>query len=628
MEPIAEESRHPTDLLNIGLVVLVCAVLAWLRWARLDELLWGDPVHWLHEVSRVATGELPYRDYSFQYPPFTAFFFGWAFRLFGATFANGSILVNFWSFSVVLLCYSLTRFLLPAGLRFPVCFLLVCVCATSLTNFNLFSYRIYSPALETGAAGALLSLVGMLRALRNIGSSGINLAMIAAGSGIALLSKPEFALANLFALVLFAFLHRQFWWDIKMLAIATLPAAALYVWLARVVGLQNLLAGISGYGLATFACPWWPTGIGVFGVAAALGEALLIATVLSFPWRRDFHIRFGAAYRRMRMLAFPGALIFMAYIVIVNLEPLTSARSLSAKVMLILPTLLWTAPVLLPVMWTTIFLFLYLLVRALRGKLSGHAAELLLVLAFPVSMSPRTWFGSTQGVSADIAAACYPFLLVLGPYLLWSFLSKASPKIPAMLIVGCIVIAYGAARLLGGSFLFTDRNYRTLETVAGSVKISDYAPGIDIYRYVVSHTAPSDYVLEIPYGGGLNFASRRPNPIFDTMLFNMQIPPEYQRKDLERIEQRAPKLIIAQDAPRLGTNFSFGSPGNRACVCPRMVWIPDRPSWDPDYVYPLVDYIARNYHPAAKIGGKVILEQNQPFHVSQQPSGPCKFASN
>src|SRR5258706_658186 len=212
------------DSVNVAAIVLLCAIFSWLRWVRLDELLWGDPVHWLHEVSRVSTGELPYRDYSFQYPPFTAFFFGWIFRLFGSTFANASILVNFWSFSVVLLCYSLTRFLMPAGLRFPVCFLLVCVCATSLTNFNLFSYRIYTPALETGAAGALMSLLGMLRVLRNRGSSALNLAIISAGSGIALLSKPEFAIADVFALALFALVHRQFWWDLKMLAAATLPA--------------------------------------------------------------------------------------------------------------------------------------------------------------------------------------------------------------------------------------------------------------------------------------------------------------------------------------------------------------------------------------------------------------------
>jgi hypothetical protein len=51
--------------------------------------------------------------------------------------------------------------------------------------------------------------------------------------------------------------------------------------------------------------------------------------------------------------------------------------------------------------------------------------------------------------------------------------------------------------------------------------------------------------------------------------------------------------------------------GSRACVCPRLVWIPDRPSWDPAQVYPLIDYIARNYHLAARMGGKMILEVNQ-----------------
>lgn len=271
------------EVRNLTGLLLVCALFIWLRWAKLDELLWGDPVHWLHEVSRVAGGELPYRDFSFQYPPFTAFFFGWGFRLFGTTFTAASALINFWSLAVVLLCYRLTRFFLPPGLRFPACFLLVCVCATSLTNFNLFSYRIYTPALETGAAGALLSLVAMLRVLRSEGSSAGNIAGIAAGSAIAILSKPEFALAEICALLLFWLLNGRRGWNLKVIALSLLPAAVLYALVARAAGFANLRAGISGYGLATFSCPWWPTGIGAFGAAAALSEALLIAFGLSLP---------------------------------------------------------------------------------------------------------------------------------------------------------------------------------------------------------------------------------------------------------------------------------------------------------------------------------------------------------
>jgi hypothetical protein len=601
-------SSSPRERFDWVVLLLICAVFAWLRWAKLDELLWGDPVHWLHEFSRVAAGELPYRDFSFQYPPFSAFFFGWVFRWFGASFTTASLLVNFWSFAVVLLCYAITRLLLPAALRLPVCFLLACVCVTGLTNFNLFSYRIYNPALETGAAGALLSLLGMLRILRNPGANSLSLAMIAVGSGIAFMSKPEFALANACALVLFVFLHRQVRRNVTILTSSILPATALYVWLAREVGFQNLIAGISGYGLATFACPWWPTGIGVFGVAAALGEAMIVAALLSFPWRDDFARHFGAAYRRVRMLAIPGAIVFLSYIAMLNRGALTSSQSLITKVKLILPSLVWTAPVLLPVQWSVILLFLYLAWRGFRNRESR--SELLLVLIFPVVMSSRTWFGSTQGVTADVAAACYPFLLILGPWLLWSFLSKPSPHIPAAPVVAAIAIAYGLARLAGGASLLTDGNYRTLETAAGPVRISDYAPAIEIYSYVVAHTAPSDFVLEIPYGGGIDFASGRRDPIFDTMLFNLEIPPRYQQQDLQHMHLGPAKLIVASDSPHLGVNFSFGAEGNRACVCPRLVWVPDQPSYDPNYVYPLVEYIARNYHPVLRIGGKLILEKN------------------
>jgi hypothetical protein len=113
--------------------------------------------------------------------------------------------------------------------------------------------------------------------------------------------------------------------------------------------------------------------------------------------------------------------------------------------------------------------------------------------------------------------------------------------------------------------------------------------------------------LELPYGGGINFASGRPNPIFDTMLFGMAIPPIYQQLDLRLIRERKPKVIIAEDSPQFGTYFGYGLKGNRSCVCPRLVWMPDRPSWNPSIVYPVVDYILSHYRPAVKLGGKVIL---------------------
>ena len=614
---VSQTSRLPAaaNPANVALLLLLCAVFMWLRWKKLDELLWGDPVHWLHEASRVARGELPYRDFSYQYPPLAVFYFGWGFRLFGTTFTAAQILIDFWSVAVVLLSYFLMTFLLPRALHLPVCFLLVSVCATSLTNFNLFSYRIYTPALEMGAAGALLLALGILRHLRQMQPAGVNRAMIAAGSAISLLSKPEYALAACAALLAFVFVGRRFGFTgkpgLKLLVGSVLPAAVLYAWLAFIVGPRNLIAGVSGYGLATFACPWWPTGVGIFGVCAALGEALMVAALVSLPWRDRFAARLGAAYRRLCVLAVPGAIVFAAYVCYLNRVALTSGRPAIEKIKLMLPSVVWTAPMLLPVMWVVIALFFYLILRSF-SEARESTGELLVILTFPVIMSIRTLFGSTQSVYPDIAAACYPFLLILGPYLLWRFLSSVpaqgvTPAIPAAAIVSCLVLAYGAARIIGGASLLTGHNYRSLETEAGTVKIADHIPGVDIYHYVISHTSPSDYVLELPYGGGVNFASGRRNPAFDTQLFGMAMPPVYRQLDLQRIRERRPKLVIAEDSPEFGTYYGYGLKGNRSCVCPRLVWIPDRPSWDPDFIYPVVAYIAHNYRPTMRFGSKVIL---------------------
>src|SRR5258708_36305985 len=108
---------------------------------------------------------------------------------------------------------------------------------------------------------------------------------------------------------------------------------------------------------------------------------------------------------------------------------------------------------------------------------------------------------------------------------------------------------------------------------------------------------------EMPSG---NDDHGRAGSLLTTAVGHVPAPVQHQHSET------APKLIIAQDSPRLGTNFSFGIAGNRACVCPLLVWTPDRRSFDPDYVYPLIEYIARNYHPVARIGGKVILEPNPP----------------
>ena len=62
---------------SAALLALMCLFFMTLRWKKMGSLMWLDPAHWLNEISRLARGELPYRDFSFQYPPFVAFLYGW-----------------------------------------------------------------------------------------------------------------------------------------------------------------------------------------------------------------------------------------------------------------------------------------------------------------------------------------------------------------------------------------------------------------------------------------------------------------------------------------------------------------------------------------------------------------------
>src|SRR5207253_8804703 len=92
----------------------------------------------------------------------------------------------------------------------------------------------------------------------------------------------------------------------------------------------------------------------------------------------------------------------------------------------VLPSLLYSTPVLEPVLMVSIVAFLYLAWRVLRGQSTSPGdAGLLLIVTLPVVMGARSLFSTTQSIYPEVAGICYPFLLVLGPYFLWRWLNSA-----------------------------------------------------------------------------------------------------------------------------------------------------------------------------------------------------------
>src|SRR5262249_33776344 len=140
---------------------------------------------------------------------------------------------------------------------------------------------------------------------------------------------------------------------------------------------------------------------------------------------------------------------------------------------------------------------------------------------------------------------------------------------------------------------------------AGTVRLFGDDGSAGIYRYVVEHTSAGDGVLDLPYGGGINFAAPRRRPPFCMQFTQLRLPERDPRRGPAPFRRKPPAVFIADNAPEFGT--SYGYHGYMNCPCPRLVWQPDQPSWDPAAVLPVVPYIQDNYKPEKYFATKTIL---------------------
>jgi hypothetical protein len=627
IENVSDQRFSATDVRNLAVILCLCCVFAYLRWLKLDTLAWGDPALWLGEGQRAAAGEMPYRDFLWSYPPLTVLLLGWTMKLFGVAFPVAQVFVNLASLAVVLLGYLFIRPLLPRFLHLPVMACLMAIGSTSLMFFSLFSFLTYIPALQIGAAGFLLVLVGIVSYLRN---GKLNLPAwlsLAIGSFVAAFTKPETLLATSCTLGLLAAVDRNYWfrgkttadwfWHYSRVAAAcVLPVLIAYLWMGTVAGFGNMQLGITGYGLARTACPWWPTGLGAFGAAASLGEAAFVASVLSLTRRRQFFLRFRRAYYYALAIGFAGACLYSVYFFQTNWTLLTGSRPVMDKLWYSAPSALWSNAVLLPVMWSSILVWSWLFFRFIRSgaRLPNPGSIILLVLLTgPVAMSSRGWFNWHLGPTTTVPAICYPFFILLAPYLIWRFLGIAGPgadldkgirSLGGAAVVTLFVL-YAVLRVGAGyPSLLSNRPFRELNTLAGNIRLSNYAVDSEIYRFVLENSSPTDTVLDVPYGGGMNVATHRLSPLFTGQFEQLKVPDDLLEKDLARLRARPPKVVIAQNEPNYAVFY-----GLDGCTCafPHLVWVPPPSSVVPGKDFPAIDYVQQNYRVAKIVGSKLLL---------------------
>jgi hypothetical protein len=353
----------------------------------------------------------------------------------------------------------------------------------------------------------------------------------------------------------------------------------------------------------------------MFGAAASLGEAAFIAAALSLTRWELFVARFGQAYYRGLAAGFAGACLYFAYVLNSNWDLLSGRKSFGDKLWLSAPSTLWTSAILLPVMWSCIALWIYLIVKLLlsrRQKANGDFFTMVL-LTGPVAMSARGWFNWTLGIRTDVPGISYPVFLVLGPYLIWQFLALVgrSPDLDSgirsrpAIAVAALLTAYSLLRVVAAyPGQLSNGRYRDLSTMAGNVQITDYAGDSEIYSFVIENTSPDDTVLDVPYGGGINFAAHRLGPFFDTQFRHVNMADTFLQMDLEGLHRRPPRVVIAENEPNYGAIY-----GLEGCTCPfpRLVWAPRSSSVVPDKMFPALVDIQKNYRVAKVVGRKLLL---------------------
>jgi hypothetical protein len=281
------------------------------------------------------------------------------------------------------------------------------------------------------------------------------------------------------------------------------------------------------------------------------------------------------------------------------------------------PDLLSTSSVFRPVLWAMIVYWLYLLVRMFRANFATTRESFLLLLAVtvPVSLGLRSLFGSYLSPYPEVPAICYPFVVVLSPYLLLRWLRLPYrypdelrirvPTRPAYVAAG-MMVAYIAVRIIGGyPGILSDNRFTPLETPAGVVHVREGEVSRELVDYVMAKTSPSDPILEIPYGGGVGFATGRPSYSFTTLWRQGIVPERLQALDLQKLRDNPPKIVIASSQENFGSYY--GLMGVNACVFPSFAWQPNRPSWRPGFVYPAIRWIQENYRVDRRVGDWLLL---------------------
>ncbi len=269
---------------SASVVAVLYVAYLWCTWSFIG-IWWGDYGLWMHEVDRFASGQVPYRDFSWEYPPLALATYAMAARWFGSV-----VPVLLTVSAVICLGIFITYFALAHALV-DRALLTITVAGTLLTSVAYSSIEsetlasgMYTPAAPLGGLLILLGAFLCLRLMARVRfGTAVALGVVLA---LAVLTKQDFWIPSTCVL---AFAAARLWRAGHPAGVATLAVIFAGVLAAgigitvRAAGWENVLAGVTGYSAASEEAgrmlPSWERSVGQLVLFA--GFSLVVALCLS-----------------------------------------------------------------------------------------------------------------------------------------------------------------------------------------------------------------------------------------------------------------------------------------------------------------------------------------------------------
>ncbi len=495
-----------------------------------------DLTRWLFEIEKIGNHLYPYSDFTWQYPPFSIYFYGiWA-SIFGNTLISIKILNVLLGIFIFYLTYSIVNTEIKSKTNSILLVTLVFLLTNFSNHFRLFSIQLYTPAILTALAGSILSVFSIQRLVNGEQVKQKYILLLAAGIAVSLSSKPEWGFATVIMTLAYIGTHlNTLRIRFSLLLILSSVSFTLLFFAPALFtsSIQEIIDGITAYGFA---------GGQVEEMKKKVFFYYDIYIFLSFVAILVFGaICFLYQNKKLKYLFFLMASVLILQVVLVNYpnyEHLSHFRILKVIV-----DSTRHSPILF-ILLLSISPFIFK-----KKKIDKKSYLFYFIVGFGVLL-----LNLRVILLGGHFSFFYPFSLlitILIARLLISWLDIKKSDITKLNLLKPLLtlLVFGVS-----CFLFFNKNTTKtvfLETKMGEFKAAEsyMSPVKKVLGYLEKNQTETDKVVTIPYGGTFEYLLNQNHNMYQTQFVRFSLSEENKNQVVTQLQKINPKFIVSMDFP-------------------------------------------------------------------------------